>query len=356
MKKRISFILCITLVVASCLCLTACKSNELAKAKDLLENGKYEEAWTIFESMEEDKDAKAYLARFHHIPVHIQVESEEGPAKVEITLNEKNLPACFRWSMGEETGCTDYTYDEKGNITLESVTEGDGSQEITAYTYDEKGYLIHMSETEADGTNTLYDYTNDEKGNPIKEVVKTDEYQNVYEYTYDENGNELLTTATTASGIKSTKEYTYDANGNLIKRDSKMAEDFRIVSEYTYDENNNQIKEEIIQNDKKYTLEYTYDENGNMLTCTYTNPEGNVELNEFVYDADGNITKLVLIYDGETQNTFDYTYDAHGNIISRQHTGLDGVWENVNIEYKLVYIPLDLPEDTQYEMDNLIEL
>jgi hypothetical protein len=58
---------------------------------------------------------------------------------------------------------TEYSYDERGNLILKSVSWNSGEPEIISYEYDEKNNLIRMLDKQTDGTSTVqtssYSYT-----------------------------------------------------------------------------------------------------------------------------------------------------------------------------------------------------
>ena len=70
MKKIISMLVCIVLLATACLSFTSCLSctpcDYLAytKAVSLLEDGKYEEAKTIFEELGDYKDSQKEIEKF----------------------------------------------------------------------------------------------------------------------------------------------------------------------------------------------------------------------------------------------------------------------------------------------------
>lgn len=330
-KKLISLFLCVAMICTVCLCLTSCKSSDYKEAVALLEAGNYEEAKAIFEALGDYEDSQQYLSRFHYFISDVQVESEEGIAKVAVEFNETNLPARVFWETEEESYTDEYFYDDIGNIT-------------------------RITQIDAEGNRDDYDYTYNEKGLMILETHSWDEYKNTYEHVYDENGNLIRTTGATKKEVVSTEDYTYDAEGKLIKRVIGFMATYLITTEYTYDANGNLIKE--VSTDKEgvsSTTEYTYDDAGNQIKEVYTSADGSQSIYESEYDENGNLIKLTSKWEDEV-DVFDYTLDAAGNVIAREHTGPEGVWEKIGVTYTLMYIPYDLPEDTLEEFELMVEL
>lgn len=324
MKKLLTLLVCAALLLSTCCSLVSCDSRDYQKALDLLEQGDYVQAKALFESLGDYKDAELYLSRFHYILSTLHVESEEGPVTARVSPNEQGLPARY-WVEGRDTDYEEYTYDEKGNIIRTTIAEGEEEIETYDYTYDENGILIQEVQSSASS------------------MVTTD-------YSYDEDGRLIEERMTTRSGYTCPVYYTYDENGNLIKMVSKMSEDFQITKEYTYDENGNLLTETSYYSEDSRTVhEYFYDENGNEIKNIGTYPDGTTEMQELTYDENGHLVKLLYSYvlDGVTyEETFLYTNDAYGNILTREHTTTEGVWEKLRMEYTLVYIPMELPEDT----------
>lgn len=331
MKRIISLMLCIILAAGAALSFTSCKSNDYKKACELLEAGEFEQAKAIFEALGDYKDSKDYLGGFHYIVTLLHAESEDGTARMELTLNESSLPSLVKWYMTEELGSTEYFYDEKLNIVKLIEIDEEGVQTVSEYTYDENNVLTKETKLYYNGSHS------------------------VYEYTYDENGNCTLETLSGSSGITSTISYSYNAEGRLIKKISALTEDFKIITEYAYDEKGNEIVKSFTTADgSQYANRYEYDENGNLIKVVYGSSSGEETVTNFTYDEKGN--KLSEFSgSGDTLDIFNYTYDAYGNLITRTHTAPDGVWENLRFEYALVYIPIELPQDTLDELKYLTE-
>lgn len=203
-------------------------------------------------------------------------------------------------SKTNENGNTTYfTYDASGNLIRKTEAAGKPEQRITEYTVDQYGNVT--SETVLGDTNTLlattlYEY--DDYGNVSRE---TDPEGHSTSYTYDIMGNVL--TRTDARGKVWT--YTYDLMGNMLSETDPLAH----TTTYVYDKMGRKIQETDAQNHTtrfEYTLQgwlskktdalggitsYEYNKDG--LATKITDEEGKIR--SFEYDAAG---RLFSITDG----------------------------------------------------------
>ena len=264
MKKiLISLILIFTLLFS----LTACSLEDLDFAKNekyknalaLIEEGKLEEAKSIFEELEDYKDSETLLGRFYYIPYDIVGEEENEVFRFKISFNSDILPDKIEF------------YD-------------DGEKDTIAYSYDTDGILIKEIETDEDGDKYITDYAYDANNNLIKEVYTNyDGNKSITDYAYDANNNLIKEVYTSYNGNKSITDCTYDTNNNLIKEVYTYPAGHKDVTDYTYDANNNLIKK------------------------VYTHPYGDKEILDFTYDENGNLSKAVLKSDGEN-GSMEFAY------------------------------------------------
>ena len=192
----------------------------------LIGEGKYEEAYALFEELGDFNNANTELAKFRYVPTkmtYTEIEIEDGDKEIHTSsailhYDEHNFPLQITFTNGDENYIYDYDYDDKGNLLKEIYTDYDGSKSITDYTYDTNGNCIKEVYTYSDGDKYIYDYTYDTNGNLIKEVYTRDDgAKEVSDYTYDTNGNLIKEIYTDYDGDKSIYDYTYDDHGNLIK-------------------------------------------------------------------------------------------------------------------------------------------
>ena len=207
------------------------KQEKYDNAVALIGEGKYEEAYALFEELGDFNNANAELAKFHYVPTKMtntEIDIEDGDEEI-------------------YTETTIIYYDEQ-NLPLQSIsTDSDGDSYIYDYDYDDKGNLLKKVYTGSRGNKSIYDYTYDTNGNCIKEVyTSSNGSKSIYDYTYDMNGNCIKEVYTYSDGDKSVSDYTYDTNGNLIKE---------IITDYDGD---------------KYVLDYTYDDHGNLIKAVYS--------------------------------------------------------------------------------------
>ena len=138
-----------------------------------------------------------------------------------------------------------------------------------------------------------------------------------------------------------------------IEKDESGDEVYSYTEKRTFDKNN--FPKQFIEDDSdgdRYIEDYTYDDKGNLLQSIHTNSDGDKYIYKYTYDADGNCIKEIRTDpDGETDTT-DYTYDSHGNLVKIFYFSSD-YSESCQMEYKFVYIPVELTEEEFEEMYGL---
>lgn len=181
-----------------------------------------------------------------------------------------------------------YDYDEKGNIT--KITQSEGEQEmVVTCVCDESGKL--MSRTMVTGETTI-----------------------VTKYTYDENGNMTNQTTYTNEEVTQSFAYTYDEQGRQISVTSE-SRDLERVTTYTYGEHELPIAMSVTQNGVVVqTTTFTLNEEGKHTAAVNAGADGEVA------------TKLEVVYEGSTETRT--TTDTQGNVIQTQVRTYD---ENGNV-------------------------
>ncbi len=250
------------------------------------------------------------------------------------------------YDMYEHT-CSDFQYDEKGNVIykLETTTEQFDSNSYETeyyYTYDDDGNCITEKQVTDDDVRTTT-FTYDEKGNVIKEDYVIDgnsaseQYIDTFKLTYE---NDLCTQSVRETKIYVSGDfdsmsyglctYEYDENGNCIKM-SKYSESDEVAD-------GDQIVQVNGKNYKKYVIityewiqlevselpivddaENQIDENKTTTTTTTTTPARDLD-NYGFYDMQADGVGLVEIagYD------FDEGYVLVGRLHNRIWTMLNG--------------------------------
>jgi hypothetical protein len=88
-------------------------------------------------------------------------------------------------SNGKATSHTDYTYDEKGNLIIETTYDGDHLQESTEYEYDSNGKLIRSEYYASYGGDFVKEYQYDDQGNLVLERHNGVYGETTLAYEYD---------------------------------------------------------------------------------------------------------------------------------------------------------------------------
>ena len=175
MRKLCKFFALLTVLTLCLAVLASCASSNKAKyrkAFDMIEAGKYEEAYALFLELGDYKEAAKEAAYFRYMPTshYVECSSEEGDEIITytVTLNDKNLPATVveEYSTGFKHTCT-FTHNEFGHITRRECSDTEGTILYEA-TYDAKGNRLNETITEKDGSVRKFDYTYNEKDQLVK--------------------------------------------------------------------------------------------------------------------------------------------------------------------------------------------
>ena len=290
--KRITCIFMVSLLVLTML-FCACEESggktavdlTVNEAIELLNNGKYEEAYAKFFSIKNSTDVSAYLDRF-----------------VWVCTGEKYTNHSGTFTRSTEYICNDYGY---VMTAVESDSNGGESRTDYRYETDEGGKLLEKVKAVNNETvsTVLYSYT--QSGLLAEEKYITDafgEYSIAYEY--DGAGN-LVFVNYGFPEAPYTVEYTYDDQGRLIEE--KQVYEVPIpqttTKKYVYDDNGQIIGGEIIsQNyDGSETVTTREYENGLLIRETEHYYDGDVTL-VYEYDAYRNLVKVT------SDTTTEYSY------------------------------------------------
>lgn len=238
-------------------------------AKNLIEEGKYDEAYECLVDAGDFKDAKELKKKFICVPTTVSTE------------------------YSDITGAyvTSYEYDENGNCIMQIVTSPIGEQSISEMEYDKNGNCIKRINTDPNEVSTV-------------------------EYTYVYEGN-LVTemTLTKSSGDSITSKYTYDKNKNCIKTVSILPGGKENVETKEYDKSNNPTKAHIeTASGYEETVTYSYDADGNCVKKESKDKEDKVKQTvTYTYSDDGNLTSEKSIGEDIAPETITYELDDLGN-------------------------------------------
>ena len=306
------------------------EAEKYAAALNLIKEGKYAEAQKALSELGDYKDAKKLLTQFYYVPSAATLETDDEVLTAEFFYDENNLPT--RTALTGEDGITKnaiFTYDNNLDLIKEFFEDHEYGDTTYTYTYDESRRVI--KEVYATEETVIYtiDREYDESGklSKVTQTYPEEELSHCYSFTYDDKGKMVTELYTSSNGDSSTTVFTYDENGKKLK------------GVCTYSDGT--ISESV----------YTYDENGNMIKDTYIYDGEVADFFEYTYDANGNLIKEVYIVEGDLYFSYEYTYDEQGNATKIVHTDDEGSVEIKNVEYKLVYISVDVTD----QIDRIIK-
>lgn len=330
------------------------------RALTLLGEGKLEDAYAIFLTIQDYADVPTYLSYF-------VFEADEhtyqtfDPKYGTHYIYRYEYDECGRLLFtdmmdGETKVGSEYfnEYDEHGRLIATGFMVGETRTKETTYEYDEKGRPILQKD--AGGTISL-EY--DEQDRIVKRVRTWWTQNDTTWYAYDEEGN-LIEQIYKPADMNFWDKYTWEYNeyGDVIKRtiqtislegNSQNIVD-TVVHTYgnkEYDENGNLTK--VVYGNGSYDA-YEYDEAGNEIKYTSYHAANDFVIFYYTYDENGNMTEYRR--EDETGITgYMYTiYDAYGNELERRNTDKNGNLTSLSIYkgYKLYYNPnpqKPLPEE-----------
>ncbi len=375
MKKIISII---ALVCVMALLLTSCdilgglfdpNKKDYNYALELIEKGKYEEAYEALKKLEGYAPAEAELENFYVIPIgYIQKPKNNPNNKItyEAEYNDKNLVTKITHTTPSQSITDSFSYDSKGNVTRHMYELAIGSYnelKVTENTFDSNNKLVKSVITPTRGGTDTEEYEYDSKGNVTKITYTTNtsttSATSYTEYTYDAKGNLIKEVITSSTGFKIITENTYDANGRLTKEviTDQQIEQER-TAEYSYNADG-KIAEERHSTvtapgpyhpggGVNYKITYSYDENGNLTKRSNIYDTSTIDT-LYTYNKANQPTKVEVVYSYGTTNTYELEYDKYG-AVSKMNTTLDF---DVEIEWKLAYYPNGVPENIAELIDTV---
>ena len=219
-----------------------------------------------------------------------------------------------------ETGRTDYTYIENGNMSLKvSTGSGRGSYQKIVYDADGNKTEEYDGDSEADAVlNNKYEYSD---GKLIREIFYAHQEAPfwIQEYEYDENGLLIRKEQKSEDGyIYRSWDYTYDDAGKMTHMTEEYYE-YRI--EYSYDaEERPVLEEEYFNGELGYTQKYEYGEYG-ITDQYYISSDTDGWHKRTHYDANGRkISEANVLDNGREVVQITMEYDDAGNLIHSKDT------------------------------------
>lgn len=316
---------------------TSTEETSCKKALELIEEGKYEEAYKELYAIRSDEEAAKLLQNFkvlHKKEVHTESRDD--------FVNEHTI---------------EYSYDKNGNVIKRVETSSSEMASISEYVYDydEDGRIVKITSNSRtqyyDRGESVVEYKYDENGRVTNVGAIT--------YEYDKSGN-----LKKVSLANEAKVYYYDNNGKLIKKEELQQDE--VFGTYTYYYDNERINKVVsvrnTGNGKSNTeYEYTYNENGKLAACKVDDSRdegGNIC---FTYDENGNLIKADFEIEADESMAIygRYTYDSVGNLTSLQERMGTGVEDIKYSDFVYFYLPENkMPEikDFYDSPDSFLEI
>ena len=286
-------------------------------AKQLINDGKYMDAYLALQECRNYKDTEELLDKF-------TVEySELSDTVYKISKDTGEL-------YKTKNSKSKYIFSQ-GGVRLHSIL-------IHSYSYDLDGIILQKNKSALDDRgNIIVTTTYDQDGN----IKKNKEYE------YDDKNNLTLKTYYENGKIIERHEYEYDDKLNkTLYRYTSNNTNPKYTTEYTYEYEHHitgiKTHYRVITSDaseKNYKYENQFDDRGNLILSTIYDPDGKVYLiseQEFEYDENDNKTKYIYtVYDSSNnitqQEEYNYQYDKRGNMIVCDYIDTD---KNGKITYK----------------------
>ena len=336
MKKFVFTLLSVLLVLPIMIAsLVACSNKDEEKeikynqACTLVDEGKYEEAYTMFEELWDYKDSQKYLSRFVYFPTVLTYNFSDRSGVMTVDFGAYNLPSRMlsNGSIGTKDGM--YIYDNQGNLVRQAVNFNKDFATFD-YTYDANNNMIKAEYAEEGELVTVQDYTYNAAGSLTKEVYTRDGVViYVAEWFYDENGKLIRSDYNnTEYEYSDTITYTYDADGKMTNESGVDCEGNTYTITFNYGADGRLAQEVYVEGDFQCTVYYTYDNAGNCI-------------------------KEETVYLDGTKDIFTREYDANGNATKEMFVEADGTVQTVESQYVLTYLMIDVPAST---MNQLMEL
>ena len=374
MKKIIRII---ALICVMALSLTSCEilgglldpnKKDYNYALELIERGRYEDAYEALKKLEGYEPAEKELENFYLIPVKYVEKSKTSTNYItyKAEYNDKNLVTKITKNSPSESTVDSFSYDSNGNVTrhMHELAIGSYNQlKVTENTFDSANKVIKSVITPTRGGSDTEEYEYDSKGNVTKITYTTNtsttSSTSYAEYTYDARGNVTKEVITSSTGFKIITENTYDTKGRLTKEviTDQQIEQER-TAEYSYNADG-KIAEERHSTvtapgpyhpggGVNYKITYSYDENGNLTKRSNIYDTSTIDT-LYTYNKINQPTKVEVVYSYGTTNTYEFEYDNYG-AISKMNTTLDF---DVEITWKLAYYKNGVPENIAELIDTV---
>jgi len=257
------------------------------------------------------------------------------PSLSQPTITFTYYPTGTRQTMGDATGTTNYTYDNRDRLKIKATPEG-----TLNYTYDAHSNLLSIASSNANGASVTYapDQLNRLSTVTDNRLAAQGVSSPITTYGYDPAGN-MNGYTYSADGLQSTYGYdtlnrlsqvTWNKGTNSLSSFTYVpypAGNVHTVNElsnrnvtYVYD-NDYHLQSETIASDpggNNGQESYTYDAGGNRKTLNSTIPSlpGSVSYN---YDANDRLTTDTYDNDGNTIVSvgISYTYDFENRMLMK---------------------------------------
>ena len=308
------------------------KEIKYNQACTLVDEGKYEEAYAMFEELGNYKDSQKYLSRFVYFPTVLTYTLSDRTGVMNVDFGAYNLPSRMvsDGSIGTKDGM--YIYDNQGNLVRQAVNFNEDFATFD-YTYDANNNMIKAEYSEEGELVTVQDYTYNAAGSLTKEVYTRDGVViYVAEWFYDENGKlNRNDYSNTENGYSDTITYTYNADGKVTNESGVDFEGNTYTTTFSYGADGRLAQEVYVEGDFQCTVYYTYDNAGNCI-------------------------KEETVYLDGTKDIFTREYDTNGNTTKEMLTEADGTVQTVESQYVLTYLMIDVPASTMNQLMGLFNV
>ena len=270
-----------------------------------------------------------------------------GDETVEFTYNDsgKLVLQVEKSESGSEIRRYEYTYDDNGNCLTKSRIGG-SSEEYIAYTYNDKGQLTRETVTQkyiyqSDDV-TVWNYTYDADGNLVSRL---NDKGGMY-YTYDAAGR-VTEEKEAYEGSDSFNKYVYayDEQGRMVKERYESAESWSEYA-YKYDARGVRYVDTYTLSDETATYTTTLDADGNITAYDLTASYGTTAHAE--YDAAGNIVKKDMTWESGRAQTYTFAYNEYGYRTKESCKNAEKTLYEYTVTYEVMYFENGAPDVSDY--------
>ncbi len=283
------------------------------KAEGLVEAGDYEQAYTLFRSLGNFRDAKDRLNDFLWVCDSYTTDDAAMGKKIDYRYTYDDAGRLLKkvTTVDGKTTTTTYTYDDKGNELSCTISDANGviNSEETSYEYDVNGNMTAAITVNAENAYTMVFYGYDERGNLAK-ATKTIGNNTSEERTYVYDERDTLVEARHGDRVR----FLYDGDGKLTQKIS-LNKDGKNIGTYTYDKNGKILS--MTSDASDATIVCEVDRKGRILTREYKNFTPSSK-EEYTYDRKGNVIKAVVeqVSEETTRTEYTYTYNEQGDVLA----------------------------------------